>query len=405
MDEFFSMISKGAEAAFDFLLGSRGVLEYAKLAGMAIVQPASLTFGIFLNAVIGTLKDPVVCEKMQMSEDELYYYAILATLSASVYLVAEEEKQENTAPSLQETIFGIKHGKKVIPEEAGEIVYESKESKIDRMPFFITYSEKYNQIFIAIRGSYTFADFITDLKLSPIEVDGTLMHSGVFSSANTLYARVEEHLIQLSKDHNNCPIVFTGHSLGGGIAAVTARFFRTHHPEMDARAVCFAPVATIGIEGLIETEKYVTSFVLGGDPVPFLSLHNVAQVSETGYRWINKIIDQAVSREIAKPLDLPENLDMISNPFEAEPPSLEKIKEDLANTARRTTALFPPGRSIHIAYEGDTFKHVYLEDIEDPVEYFGFLRNNSNDNHHSVQLYKDSLFELYRIEKIRHEPN
>ena len=418
MQDVFSYLKSGAEKACNFILGSRDVFEYAKLAGMFILQPASMTFGLFLNHVIGTLEDPLPCDPAELSADDLLYYATLAALSESVYQVAEDnegeakpyQKQpnqlnnENNQHQKEEienkdTFFLLRRKKqqKKIPEEAGDILYEAKESKIDRTPYIVTYSKKYNKIFVAIRGSYTFADFITDLKLSAVQVGDTLMHSGVFSASNALFARTEEHLIQLSKDYGNCPIVFTGHSLGGSVAASTARFFRLKHPDLPVYAVCFAPIASLGIEGANQTLEYITSFVLGGDPVPFLSLHNVAQVSETGYRWINRIIEEALLREVPRTIELPKDLDMFSNPFELPPPSLDKIKEDVSVSSRRTTALFPPGKCFHIAYEGETFKHVSLENISDSIEYFSALRNNSNDDHHGIKLYKDSLYELHRI--------
>ena len=398
MDEFLNIIKSGAEKAFDFLLGSRDVLEYAKLAGLFIIQPASITFGLFLNHVIGSLKDPVQCPKIELPADMLLYYSTLATLSESIYHLSNEEDEKENPDAIH--IIKRKKQKRNIPSEAGKVIFESTENKIDVSPFLITYSELFNQIIVTIRGSYTFADFITDLKLSAVEVDDTQMHSGVFSSSNSLFARIEDHIIQLSKEYD-CPVVFTGHSLGAAIAAATARFFRIHHPEIRVFAVCFSPIATFGIEALEDTQKYITTFVLGGDPIPFLSLHNVAQVSETGYRWINSIIEEAISRETSRTLELPEGLDMSANPFEEPPPTLDKIKDDLAISARRTTALFPPGKCYHIAYEGETFKHVSLEEIQDPVDYFGALRNNSDDDHHGIKLYKDSLIELHRIAQLK----
>ena len=147
----------------------------------------------------------------------------------------------------------------------------------------------------------------------------------------------------------------------------------------------------------ILSETRVYDYNIGGDPIPFLSLHNVAQVSETGCRWTNNIIDEAISREIPRTLELPKDIDLSANPFEMEPPSFEKIKEDLAISSRTTTVLFPPGKCFHIAFEGDTFKHVELECIKDPIEYFGALRNNANDEHHGINIYKDSLIELHRM--------
>ena len=85
------------------------------------------------------------------------------------------------------------------------------------------------------------------------------------------------------KEKENCPIIFTGHSLGAGVAAITAKLFLQSHPDFSVTAVCFAHVACLSVDALEETNSYIASFIVQGDPIPFLSLHNMAQISDNEY--------------------------------------------------------------------------------------------------------------------------
>ena len=376
MKSFFKSVGEKTTSAFNEVISSHKAMENTGIAVAVISNPKKITFDLFYQAVLDSLREPVKCQKISLSKADLKYYFMLANLSDEVYHKAE---------------------KRTIPEEAGVYVYEDTNCSVDRTPYFILNSDKLNKIFVVIRGSYTFADFITDAKASADEIDGVLIHSGVYAASNALYVRSEGLLCSLSKEHNNRQIVFTGHSLGSGVAAVSASLMRKHHPELDIKAVCFAPVASMSADAIEDTKSYITTFALGGDPIPFLSLHNVAQVSQKGLpKVINDFVQDAVSRDIVRPIELPPNFDIDSNPFEQPPPSMDQIKEDLKTVSRRTTALYPPGNAIHIVFEGTTFKRVSLEQIEDNIDYFGSFTKHIDETHHSMVLYKDCLEELLR---------
>ena len=372
---FFSKIGEKTSEAFSNVLSSHSALENTGLVFTAITSPSTLGFGVFFQSILESLKDPVECEEAKLSKEELKYYAMLATLANEVYNPKEKRK---------------------LPPEAGDMIFEENSNGVDRTPYIVLNSNELDKIFVVIRGSYTYADFITDLKASADDIDGTLIHSGVYSASNSLFIRSEGLLLQTSKENGNRQIVFTGHSLGSGVASCTARMFKKAHPELDIKAVAFAPVASMSGDAIEETKSYITTFALGGDPIPFLSLHNVAQVSQKGLpKVVNQIIQDAVSRDISLPVSLPEDFDIESNPFEKPPPTLEQIKKDLETVTRRTTALYPAGKAYHIVLEGTTFKKVRLDDIKDNIEYFGCFRKGVDETHHSMDLYNDCIHELY----------
>lgn len=68
---------------------------------------------------------------------------------------------------------------------------------------------------IAIRGSHSATHVFTnaDLRLAPLR-DGSAVHSGFWNASNLLWNHLEPH-VDLER-----PVVLTGHSLGGAIAAI-----------------------------------------------------------------------------------------------------------------------------------------------------------------------------------------
>ena len=377
MQKTLDFFKEGASKAYDYVFGTHSAFEYAKIGGMFLLQPANTTFKYILYKFLPRLKSPTKCERVELGESKLKLYSLLAKLSREVYHTEEENFKE------------------MIPKST-KVIKVVGENSIDKVPYMIVYDEELKCLIFTIRGSYTFGDFITDLKASATDVDGILVHSGVFSASNSLFVRSEAYLLDLVKEKENCPIIFTGHSLGAGVAAITAKLFLQSHPDLSISAVCFAPVACLSADALEETNSYITSFIVQGDPIPFLSLHNMAQISDTGYKMINNVIEEAVLRDISRPISVPDGFDMNANPFEAEPPTMEKIKDDLKFACKRSTALFPPGKCYQIAVEGDTYMHAFCEDIQDSTEFFNGFRNNANIDRHAMKFYMDSVNELLR---------
>jgi hypothetical protein len=82
---------------------------------------------------------------------------------------------------------------------------------------------------ITFRGTSSTADVLTDLKCSRVELPipisknlkQPLVHSGFFDQFFSIKERIDEFL----STRENRPIIFCGHSLGGGIATIASLYY------------------------------------------------------------------------------------------------------------------------------------------------------------------------------------
>lgn len=198
----------------------------------------------------------------------------------------------------------MKPKKTVWPEEVGPAVFYKRESDVTRIPFFICNSNELNTIFLACRGTKCFDDIVTDLMGNCVEVCGGLMHQGVYDTASYVFYNSQRILVQLSKENNNRPIVFTGHSLGGAVAACLCELVKQSLPEIKCRSIVFAPPPTVDLSLWQATRESTLSFIFEGDCIPFLSLENVINISveilptkvaKVVNNWVHKRLKQTAN--------------------------------------------------------------------------------------------------------------
>jgi len=131
-----------------------------------------------------------------------------------------------------------------------------------------------------IRGTQDPADVLSDLNIQTKDVDicghAAKVHSGIDDSALFVIEESKTHIAPfLSKGFS---LVFTGHSLGAGTAALAAAHSRSAGGEgyKDATAVTFACPGVIAAKNgdgsknaaCKAMKKFVTTYILGYDVVP-----------------------------------------------------------------------------------------------------------------------------------------
>lgn len=357
------------------------------IAGQVAMNPVkTFTFGYLMSINIANLTDPDPTEDAHdaFNTDELNLIHICSSLSKEVYHCPDQRE---------------------LPKNAGKIIFEPDLSDYTgkATPFIITNSDELNTIFMTCRGSYCFKDFLTDLKANAANVYGGLMHSGVLDSSLSVMALVKDFLVQTSKSNGNRPVIITGHSLGGAVASAVVEQMKRDIPDFPIRGIIFAPAASVSRSLWEESRKNVTSFVLSGDFVPFLSFHNIASTSSDLLPdWIGKIIHEKLIRNIDMPSDsFDTSIDMEQNPFDNPPPTKEEIAQEIKDHKKFivSTELFPPGELYLYELKGDFFKTVSLRKIQS-CEYFSRFVLGLDENNHSMNVYDECAQKLIERKMI-----
>lgn len=85
---------------------------------------------------------------------------------------------------------------------------------------------------LTVRGSLELGDLLTDLHAKPIAVhlpclEGEAhVHEGMLRAAAFVHCNTADTLARASREHPGWPLFVTGHSLGGGVAALLAVLLR-----------------------------------------------------------------------------------------------------------------------------------------------------------------------------------
>lgn len=165
----------------------------------------------------------------------------------------------------------------VAPDEVLETNWESETFSTGH---YVVYDRKLDAIVVSIRGTWSIIDSVADLlaKGVPFAFRGVsgYAHEGVLRCAEKKYAA----LLPLFNDLDGTRrLIFTGHSLGGGVAILLAMMVAERHPELRVSCTAFAPAPSLTLPLATHplVRKFVTSFALQDDAVPRLSLGSMAR--------------------------------------------------------------------------------------------------------------------------------
>uniref|UniRef100_A0A158R4X7 sn-1-specific diacylglycerol lipase n=1 Tax=Syphacia muris TaxID=451379 RepID=A0A158R4X7_9BILA len=183
--------------------------------------------------------------------------------------------------------------------ELSDVYFVCFRNKLYQVPFIVLVDSQTRSIVIAIRGSASLMDLVTDLSLDEeifsvdvdadpilgndenLEGDGeeVRVHRGMLRSARYVLETLKQHNIldELEGLYPNYNIVVCGHSLGAGVATLLTLLLKKTYESIQ----CYAfspPGCVISENGLEETSQYVFSIVVGDDIVPrtsFQTLHKL----------------------------------------------------------------------------------------------------------------------------------
>lgn len=293
--------------------------------------------------------------------------------------------------------------KRELPKEVGPIIYDQVSLAPGQVPFYVTNSDELDTIFIAIRGTYCYADFITDLTALPVNTNDGEMHVGVYIAAQICFYQVESLVLNLSASYANRPIVVVGHSLGGAVADAVCRLFCKKAPHIKCRSIVFAPAASCSRTLYNNSLATTTTFIRLGDPIPFLSLENITKVLRSSISQTTAIaLKNLCSKIVRNQRDRMKEIRRMPpdfNPFKNKAPPILPNEEETAD-GMCLIPMYPPGK--YYLFRTNDEGIVSLHNIPGP-DYFGHFCNDLCEFNHTIAGYQNTVHKFY--EQLLSETN
>ncbi|XP_057272847.1 diacylglycerol lipase-beta isoform X1 [Pezoporus wallicus] len=163
-----------------------------------------------------------------------------------------------------------------------DFIHISFHNKIYEIPFFVALDHKKEAIVVAVRGTLSFEDILTDLSADCEDLtledvlENGFVHKGITQAANYIYQKLINDGI-LNQAFTIAPeykLVIVGHSLGGGTASILAIMLRNSFPTL--RCYAFSPPGGLLSKSLADyTKRFIVSVIVGKDLVARLSMPNM----------------------------------------------------------------------------------------------------------------------------------
>lgn len=234
---------------------------------------------------------------------------------------------------------------------------DSKDHRYLRPVYRLIMDHENRQVVLAVRGTKSVLDVVTDLTLAPCQISEQFhAHLGMFEAAKTIVTECHG-LYKVPKGYQ---LFLTGHSLAGGVCALASYLLTSR--GVANRCVTFGPAACMNRALAESVMPFTLSLVNGSDCVPCLTyqgLRNLALevdaidwekeltelVSMVNLEWLPPDVAALGQRQVA---NLKKNI-----------PS-RRIGS--SSPMREPEALFPPGQTVQIGQDGSF--------VERPLEYW-----------------------------------
>ncbi|XP_035002103.1 diacylglycerol lipase-beta [Hippoglossus stenolepis] len=271
-----------------------------------------------------------------------------------------------------------------------DFIYVSFHNQIYEIPFFVSLDHKQEAILVAIRGTLSLKDVLTDLSAEcenlPIEgvMGACYAHKGMYQAASYIYKKLVTDGI-LNQAFSVAPeykLVIAGHSLGAGTASLLALLLRNSFPNLQCYA--FSPPGGLLSKALADYSKdFVVSVVLGKDLVPRLSIPNMEDLKRRILKIVSncnkpkyRILLQGCWYELfgGDPDDFPTEMDNrreeeLSQPLLGEESLMIRHSSSYQSLASDDSPahkaaylpLFLPGRILHITDDGPSRRSCFSQ--------------------------------------------
>eukprot|EP00605_Chrysophyceae_sp_TOSAG23-4_P002072 GSChrysophyteH1.ASY1.ANO1.2293.1 assembled CDS len=217
---------------------------------------------------------------------------------------------------------GTLHHLRGVSEQKSELVYGNFANNVLLSPYCIFADHEKRRVVVAIRGTLSVEDAITDTMAETVEMtamgqkwgfDGRdrFAHEGFLKSADYIRSELDKNgvLERLFAPKNvstssmggggnhddeitKYELTITGHSLGAGLATLVSYLLRPKYPALTC--VAFAPPAVVLDQATsVECKSWMTSVVLGDDCISRLNFFSLGHMRE-------RVLDALVRSKVNK---------------------------------------------------------------------------------------------------------
>ena len=177
--------------------------------------------------------------------------------------------------------------------DESDIIYASFENDLYRAPFVLLLDHSTESVVIAIRGTLSFHDIITDLVATPHEVElpnqpAFHVHKGMYHTAAWVKQKLDDGILEEAFSKvPNYKLVVVGHSLGSGCACLLAILLKEKYSDLTC--FCYSPTGSlVNADAAAWTQSFVTSVTIGHDLVARLNVHTAHKLKDDVVKLLRK---------------------------------------------------------------------------------------------------------------------
>jgi len=189
-------------------------------------------------------------------------------------------------------------------DDESDLVYMQLKSSFNENPYCILVDHETQAVVVAIRGTFSLEDCITDVLLEPQPLDsfgeefgfgdiakGQYCHGGVIATARNVYRDLQRHAsldYLLGTKYPHYRLRLAGHSLGAACSTLLGLMLKHIYPDL----LCFnysPPGGTLTWDLAIHCQSWCTSFVMDTEMVPRLSFEAMENLRDESLELIGRI--------------------------------------------------------------------------------------------------------------------